>query len=332
MEIFSAIIHKIDKEQSQAPSLQLSLQSLTIEEQVTILGTRLNNAFRKDENVLKTEFLSNPNIFQNGARTFSRNLTQDSFLDFSRSSIHRMIDLMTGNNLATGGYFVYLYYNYRNQNFLGVFMVRDEEELIFKRKADNSTFEVNSTTVVNTNKLAMAVRVNIDNISDTRYLHFTKKQAHLSQYFFDWIEADLAPKNSEDAQHLIDLIHHLEPGELPINPETNERLNPDEFKTRFYDNILSTGRMVRLTDLGSTFWNDENFLINKFEEMGVEISTEFQAPAKILRKLMKYELKSGRLRLVFSQNDISSGRVALNDESTSLIITDEDLITQFNNL
>ncbi len=331
MEIFKAIIHKIDKEQSQAPSLQLSSHSLVIEEHVTLLGTRLNNAFRKDENVLKTEFLESENIFQLGAKRFVRSSSEEDFLNFSVTSIHRMIDLLTGNNLATGGYFVYLHYKYWNQNFLGVFIVRDEEELIFKRQEDD-TFEVNSTTVVNTNKLAMAVRVNLENINESRYLHFTKKQAHLSQYFFDWIEADLAPKNSEDTEALIHLIHNLTYDELPRDSETGEYLTPDEFKSRFYENILSTGRIVRLTDLGRTFWDDENFLIDKFESLGKEISNEFQAPTKILKKLMKYELKSGRLRLVFSQNDITSGRVTINDENTSLIITDTELISQFNSL
>lgn len=333
MEVRKSIIHLIEKEQSANPSLQLSASLMEIEENVSMLAEKLNDAFRKDERVLKTEFINdNSQAFQNGVQTFVNTPTNDTFLTFSETSIRRMIDLLTGNNLATGGYFVYTEYVYRNINYLGVFIVRDEEEIIFKRDEEGG-FEVNTTIVVNTNKLAMAVRIDIDKLrtDEQRYLHFTKKQAHLSQYFFDWIEANLAERSAEDTQKLISLVNRLGLNEFPVNPDNNERYTPDEFRTKLYDNILSSGRIVRIRDISRTFWDDEDFLTNKFEELEIEISSEFQAPESSLKKLKKYEIVSGKIKLVFSQNDIDAGRVSLGD-GNQIIIESEELVRKFNSI
>lgn len=333
MEVRKSIIHLIDKEQSVNPSLQLSTSLMIIEDNVIRLTEKLNDAFRKDEKVLKTEFtIDNALAFQSAVREFVVNSSIDSFIAFSENSISRMIDLLTGNNLATGGYFVYTEYLYRNINYLGVFIVRDEEEIIFKRD-DQGAFEVNTTTIVNTNKLAMAVRIDVDKLrgNEQRYLHFTKKQVHLSQYFFDWIEADLAERSAEDTQKLIALINHLGIDEMPINPNNNEKYTPDEFRTKLYDNILSTGRIVRIRDISKTFWDDDDFLTNKFEELQIEISSEFQAPENSLKKLKKYEIISGKIKLVFSQNDIDQGTISLGD-GNQIIIESEELVRKFNSL
>lgn len=323
----------IEKEQSSNPSLYLSPSLMVIDENVTMLTEKLNDSFRKDEKVLKTEFIvSEPKAFQISARTFVTTFTNDNFMNFSVNTINRMIDLLTGNNLATGGYFVYSKYTYRNINYLGVFIVRDEEEIIFKRD-ENGEFEVNTTTIVKTNKLAMAVRIDLDKLgqNQTRYLHFTKKQAHLSQYFFEWIEADLADKSAEDTQKLLDLVNKLHINDFPINPENSERYTPDEFRTKLYDNILSTGRIVRIREISRIFWDDDDFLTNKFEELEIEISTEFQATESTLKKLKKYEISAGKIKLVFSQNDIDSGRIWLGDEN-QIIIRSEDLVRKFNTI
>jgi nucleoid-associated protein len=213
-----------------------------------------------------------------------------------------------------------------------VFIVRDEEGIIFKRD-NNGDFEVDTTIVVNTNKLAMAVRIDLEKLrlNEDRHLHFTKKQVHLSQYFFDWIEADLAEKSTDDTNKLVQLINKLKLEEFPINPENNERFTPDEFRDKIYQNILSSGRIVRIRELSKTFWDNEDFLTNKFEELEIEISNEFQAPESILKRLKKYEISSGKLKLSFTQNDIDSGRVS-KGEGYQIIIDSEELLDKFNSI
>lgn len=327
------IIHFINKEQGKQPFLDASTDCLEINEKVNNLTERLNDAFRKDEKVLKAEFKVDKKIFQEKSRNYIDTNTQDDFVDFSIKSLERMVDLLKGKNLATGGYFVFIDYIYRNINYLGVFMVRDIEEIIFKKSKENSNYTVNTTTIVNTNKLAMAVRVDKSKSfnNELRYLHFTYRQSHKSDYFIDWIEAELADKSIDDSKALIYLINNLLDDEFPINPETNQRYESQEFRKHLLSHINSTGRIVRIKELSMNYWGDEDFLINKADELGIDFSNEFQADEKIIKRLDAYDIKSGKVRLIFSQKDIDDGIIFKGDDN-QIIINSVELSKAFDEL
>lgn len=327
------IIHLIDKEQGTDPVLIPSANLIVVNENVNNLTERLNDSFRKDEKVLRTEFTENRLIFQNGVRNFSENNSNEIFFNFSNDSLGRMIDLMSGVNLATGGYFVYIHYVYRNTNYLGVFVVRDIEQIIFDKPENSENFTVDTTTVINTDKLAMAVRIDLDRLrnNQTRYLHFTKKQTHQSRYFIDWIEAELADKSGDDTLALIHLINNLNEDEFPINQETNQRYESEDFRRHLLNHINSSGKIVRIKELSSTYWQNEDFLIDKAEELGLDINGEFQGVDKYLKRLNAYEIKSGKVKLIFSQKDIDDGIVYKGDNN-QIIINSEELSNAFDNL
>lgn len=327
------IIHLIDKEQGTDPILIPSANLLVVNENVDNLTERLNDSFRKDEKVLRTEFKENSLIFQNGVRNFSVDNSNDLFFDFSNDSLGRMIDLMSGVNLATGGYFVYINYTYRNTNYLGVFVVRDIEQIIFDKPEDSENFTVDTTTVINTDKLAMAVRIDLDRLTNNqaRYLHFTKKQTHQSRYFIDWIEAELADKSGDDTLALIHLINNLNVDEFPINQETNLRYESEDFRRHLLNHINSSGKIVRIRELSNTYWQNEDFLIDKAEELGLDINGEFQGVDKFLKRLNAYEIKSGKVKLIFSQKDIDDGTVFKGDNN-QIIINSEELSKAFDDL
>ncbi|PHR48044.1 MAG: hypothetical protein COA32_05825 [Fluviicola sp.] len=332
MQLKKAIIHLIDKEQGQGPRIDKSSSTLNIDDNTKDLVERLNEAFKKDEKVLKTEFVEEKNVFQSTVEVFSKDKSVEKFMDFAEASLIRMADLMTGNNFATGGYFVFMEYEYRNVNYLGVFMVRDSEEIIFK-KSDSNNYTVNTTTIVDTSKLAMAARVNLSLYSnnETRYLHYTKRQQHQSDYFIDWIEADLAEKSVDDTKALLRIFNSLGPNELPFKPNSEERYGSEEFRNRLYDHINSSGRLVRVKDLSRTFWDDEDFLVNRAEAEEIDINGEFQAALRILKQLKKYEIKSGKIKVSFSKADKEDARVRPGNRN-QIIIESQELRVKFDEL
>lgn len=332
MQLKKAIIHLIDKEQGQGPRIDKSSSTLNIDDNTEDLVERLNEAFKKDEKVLKTEFVEEKNVFQSTVEVFSKDKSVEKFMDFAEASLIRMADLMTGSNFATGGYFVFMEYEYRNVNYLGVFMVRDSEEIIFK-KSDSNNYTVNTTTIVDTSKLAMAARINLSLYSnnETRYLHYTKRQQHQSDYFIDWIEADLAEKSIDDTKALLKIINSLGPDELPFKPNSEERYGSEEFRNRLYDHINSSGRLVRIRDLSRNFWDDENFLTNKAETEEIDINGEFQAALIILKRLKKYEIKSGKIKISFSKADKDGAKVRAGNNN-QIIIESEELRAKFDEL
>jgi nucleoid-associated protein len=332
MQLTKAVIHLIDKEQGTNPRLDKSSATLSIDANSVELAERLNEAFKRDEKVLKTEFVETKNVFQTNIEIFSRDSSTENFMEFTKRSLDRMGDLMSGNNFATGGYFVYMEYKYRNTNYLAVFMVRDSEEIIFK-KTDSNNYTVNTTTIVDTSKLAMAVRVNylgfINN--QKRYLHYTKRQQHQSDYFIRWIEADMAEKSIDDTKALLKIIDSLDTTDLPVKPESGERYSSEEFRNHLYDFINSSGRLVRVRDLSRTFWDNENFLSEKAEDFNIDINGEFQAALSILKQLKKYELKSGKIKISFSKADKDRGRVRRGDNN-QIIIDSEEIRRKFDGL
>ncbi|WP_111308674.1 nucleoid-associated protein [Confluentibacter sediminis] len=331
MKIKRLTIHQIEKNQGVLEAhLTTSDGLISVDEEVIFLSERLNDTFRKDEKVIRTEFLEDEDLFQKSLKDFASKKNDKSFYEFSKSSILRVKKLLQSSNFATGGYFVFINYEYRKSEYVGVFIVRDSEEVIFNKKGQN-TFVVNKTTVINTDKLAMAVRVDIGRLSnkEDRYLQFTHKLASTSNYFSDWIEANLLDRSADDTKALIKLIDDLT--EFPIDPETGVEFDSEMFREKVFNYINSSGRVVRLRELGKTFWDNSDFLTTYIDEHGINMNHEFQAVNVILSRLKKYEIKSGKIKLTFSRADIESGRVDIGNNN-QIIITNETLRAKFDEL
>ena len=147
---------------------------------------------------------------------------------------------------------------------MGVFLVRDSEEIIFDKDEDGM-FIVNKTVIINTKRLAMAARINKNKLqkNKSRYLHFTFKQADISDYFVSWIEVRLSEKNLEDTKTLVNLINnHVE---MPIDPATQAFYEPEKLRNSVYDYIQSVGRVVKISELSSAFWDDKDYLATVIE-------------------------------------------------------------------
>lgn len=332
MEIFKVTIHQIIKEQGiNYTELVESNDLLVIGENVENLIEVLNDAFKRDEKVIRSEFLEQQDRFQTSLRTFCGDSSDENFLNFSIESIRRINDLLTGANLATGGYFVYAEYEYRNRNYVSVFLVRDSEELIFDRSEDGASFVVNKTTIINTKKLAMAVRVDKDRLvaNQERYVHFTFKQADISDYFITWIEVHLSDKNREDTVSLVNLLNDIDP--LPNDPDTNAVYEPEKFRNKVFDYIQSVGRVVRIPELSNSFWGDRDFLGDLIDERGIDINQEFRAITTVLGRLKKYSLSAGKIKLSFSKSDIDQGRIFRGD-GQQLILENPVIARKFDTL
>lgn len=332
MEFYRITIHQIKKRQGISHTELVPSQNLiTIDENVESLIEKLNDAFNKDEKVIRTEFIDEKREFQGNIRAFVSNQTDEIFFDFSTNSLGRINDLLTGANLATGGYFVYANYLYRNKHYASVFLVRDVEEIIFDRSTDGTSFIVNTTTVINTKNLAMAARVDLTKLAnnDERYVHFTFKQSDVSEYFVTWIEIHLSDKSKEDAETLIKLINSVAP--YPNDPDTDEPFEREKFRNKIFDYIQASGRVVKLSDVSNTFWGSRDYLSDLAVSKGLDINQEFRAPSASLNKLRKFRLKSGKMNVSFSQSDIENGRIFAGD-SGQVILENAAIRRQFDNL
>ena len=123
----------------------------------------------------------------------------------------------------------------------------------------------------------------------------------------------------------------LNDDEFPINQETNQRYESEDFRRHLLNHINSSGKIVRIKELSNTYWQNEDFLIDKAEELGLDINGEFQGVDKILKRLNAYEIKSGKVKLIFSQKDIDDG-IVFKGDNNQIIINSEELSNAFDDL
>lgn len=325
MRIKFICVHQLKKKQHEGDvSVDLTSSLIPIDDNVQLLTEQMNMAFTKDDRVVRTEFSAPSGVFQQQLQTFTANQTEENFLNFSRSAMGRLEDLVRGRVGATGGYLVFINYVYRKENMVGVFLVRDAQRVIFNKDQANNTFKIDTRTVINTDKLAMAARIKIDSwkAGNERYHHFTFKATSHSDYFADWVEAELLERSTEDTKLLLSLLKKISP--LPTDPETGDEFESDKFLKTVHEFIQSSGKTVRLSDLGRTFWSEPDILLDYIDENNIQINSEFQAAPAILRRFINYEAKSGHLRLLFSHSDWGN-KVRLGDNQSQVIIDDQSI-------
>ncbi len=302
MNVKRITIHKIEKEQGKTDAnLILSNHLLPVNNETSFLCSKLNEAFRKDERVIKTDFRNNHiNSFQSGVRSFLETSTDECFYQFTKSSIQRMTDLLSHNNFATGGYYVYIEYSYENSNFIVISIVRDSKEVTFS--PNDSDFIIHTINIIKTEKLAMACRIEIDQLinKESRYLQFTHKQEKHSAYFTDWIEAELIDRSEEDSDKLLHIINNIK---LPIDKTTNEVYKDEKFRKEVLNLINTSGKIADINLISKVFWNDPDFITKYTEDKEIVIDNKFMVVSKVINQLNQYSLNAGKLKISFSKKD-----------------------------
>jgi len=311
MEVYKTIIHQIKKEQGVLEAhLNPSDDLLQIDNNVEDLVENLNNSFKKESRIMRTEFLeSNNEYFQSDLKismngsTGINTFTDDSFKKLSDDTIKTLQLLIMNHPFVSGGYYVYSHYSKFGRNYLGIFLVRDAKKVNFTRDTKKNVFVVNTTTIIDTDKLAMACRIDIEKYrnNEDRFLHFTNyKQSEISEYFIKWLEANLASKSDDDTTKFLSIIDNID---LPIDPETNKTYQEDKFRNMIHASVTSTGGILRLKELGSLFWNNENFILDYIEENDIDINNEFRVKKATFNYLNKFSFSYKKLNIGFTKGD-----------------------------
>lgn len=332
MKVLKTIIHQIEKKKLELNSkLKLSDQLLTMNSEVEKLTENLNSAFSKESKIIRTEFQEQEHHeFKNDFKTaLITDQTDSKFTDltfekFATKTIKNLNTRIEGLPFALGGYYVYSYYEYMGRNYLGIFIVRDTEKVIFRRDTKLNVFTVNTTTIIDTDKLSMACRIDIDRYlnNQQRYLHFTNyKQIEISEYFTKWIEASQVNKDVNDTKTFIKIIDNID---LPIDPETNAIYEEDKFRSNLHRMVTAAGGILRIKEISSQFWDDENYLFKYIEKNGLDINGEFRVVRSVFNRLNKYEVATGKIKLSFSKGDWNKGTIR-KGENGQIIIESQKL-------
>lgn len=320
MNLSKIVIHEIIKEQKsiEAESF-LSNEILPTDVKTIRLAITLNNAFSKDD-VVYAIFRQNNNEFHFRFNEYQESLSAEDFLAFTRDMTEELESLLEDKFMSKGGFLVFSEYEVNNVNFFGIFLIRDEEGILFQKNEDDHTFAVNLTKYLNTNKLAMGCRININKLEDqdSNHLSLIKGgQADISEYFYDWIGVENKKSNKEYTDRLFSIVSNIE---VPINPDTGAPYGLNEVREIAFNNIkASAGKVVNLRQLSISLYGDEDTILDYVNEHNIEIDTEFKYDSRALAKFKRIDANRDGIRLAFSRGDLNQ-KVSLSEDDPTVII------------
>lgn len=321
------IIHEIQKYQGSNDVEEfLSEETLAIDNATSFVAETLNKSFTKN-NIYRGEFLpaSPERVFRSRFISYINYENNDeTFIDFTKRVVHNLTTRLEGVTQAKGGYLVCAEYKSNDQTFLSIFLVRDTDRVLFNRDAANHTFSVEMTENVDTDKLAMACRVNVPSyrLNSQNYLQYIRNhQAEVSQYFIDWINAAESASSRDHTRSFVRLIEQVGTG---YDADGNPYEDPDEFHKDLSNFIKNTpGRIVNLKDISERFYQKEDLLQDYVDENDISIDTEFTAHNSTLRRLNRLDFKYSSLQLKFSHGDWDRDTVRIIDNQ--IVINSADL-------
>lgn len=282
---------------------------------------KVNLAYEEDEIVYSTFDSSGDSLFPSLFDTYNNSTKVDpDFIDFSVNTLEELRKKLINVLPAKGGYYVYSEYVFREDIYIGIFLIRDTEGILFKKSKEGDGFEVDTITYMNTDKLAMACRINITKyrMAQGSYLTLIKKnQDAISDYFYEWISTANRESSKEYTDILYNIIGQLP---LPIKAETTLAYTIDELRKDILSYINENKRNVNLRDIGEMFYNDKEALIAYASKHSISIDYEFKADKRSLSKFRHININSDGIKVQFSHGDYIKEKIRFSPENSNIVI------------
>lgn len=325
MNINRIAIHEIVKErQINEASAFITNACLNINTTTTDLITKLHDSYKSDSIIYALFNLAPDSFFPNQFILYNNKKADKSFLTFTQEVTKNLKNQIIHKTLAKGGFLVYVDYENGGINYLGVFLIRDAQGVVFNKDEKAGNVDIKSVTYMNTEKLVMACRINLNKFSekDGKYLTFLRRgQAEISEYFFDWICSDQPESSKDFTESLYDIVSKMP---LPINPETKLPIDINIYRQRLVNYIREKNRFVNLRDLGKHFYDNENAFTDYRDSYLIDIDNEFRADTTTLRKFNLVDINAAGIQLKFSRGLINSGKIKIG-QGEQIIIRSKEL-------
>ncbi len=314
LKIKNVVIHEINKEENSLPVVSLSEHKLNYpNENINSLMDKLDDVFKNK--IPKRAKLKTNSKFRDFIKT-------SDFLGKSKELINNLSQQLTNLHQAKGGYFLFVEYKAQN-NFLAVFILRNTEGFITKNEGNE--YDIDTVVHLDTNKLAMGMRINLDIFNNNeiekdkqRYVSLIRGNTDVSQYFDNWIEIDDTQSESADAISLIEIANNID---LPEGIDDR-----DELKRKigeFADN--ATNNIVDLAALSSSIFGNKECLADYCNKNNIDIDSQFKISRTNINKFFKVIAKADGINISFDREKFED---SINIQGDNLIIKSPKLIEE----
>ncbi|GAB3835898.1 nucleoid-associated protein [Hymenobacter jeollabukensis] len=293
------IVHHLHKEQHKSNTqLDLSNSLLTIDESSQRLVEELNNRYGTHNNskVTYAKF-GTGTVFPSAYHEFHANQNAEAFIKFTKETIVDLEKTISGVRLAKGGYVVFTQFE-NNQDFTGIYIIREKKGVLFKKDKDGS-FKINDTFHIDFEKIAMGCRINnsVYNNSSNRYLSFIdSRKDEVSKFFNDWISTDNNTDNVTDTKALHRVLNKID---LPLDEHGNIAISREDLLNKAFHIIKDQSRTVDIAQLSHVLYNDPDHIARYVIDNNIEMSGMFKADSATLRKFSTIKVAADNIMLSF---------------------------------
>lgn len=296
MEIQNAIIHNVRKELKCDATIEYSKETLNLrDEKCLSLFEELYTFFSKS---LKYGIFSSKEdtVFHEKFNDYL-NSTKKDFISLSKDVLPDLKTRMDSIPQSKGGYVIFAEIKNQNEDFFVIFVVRDKTGKQFSYKDD--TMHINEVIHIDTNKLAMACRINVQSYQNEkdRYLSFlSTTQDEASKYFQKWVGAEAQSKSQEDTKALRTIVSNID---IPTDEDGNS-MSREQFREKIFDLCSKTfSKDINLRAVSEEVWKDPDYISKYAATNGITINDEFTADETELKKMKKYSITSDKIKLDF---------------------------------
>lgn len=318
MKIKHMIIHNIEKEVGMPPKIQYSEHEADLsDDKFNKLISMLYAFFSR---TIKYGIFSSDsdNIFHNKFNELiNQKIENTAFIEFSKEVIKDLKSRMESIHQAKGGYIIFAELENQQNNFFAVFVVREKISPDFFYK--NSQIQIKEALHINTDKIAMACRINIDSYkaNQERYLSFLSViQQDASKYFIDWIGVLAQQRSTEDTKSFKKIINNID---LPKN-DKGEEIPREKLCKSVFDMCKAT-ESINLRSVSEALWKDPNYLSNYAEKNNIIINGDFTPDKNVLKTLIKYSVSSDNIRLDFP-SEYMGEKIRFDNTNKDIVIID----------
>jgi len=320
MDIKKIAIHELIKlAKSNIVNTRISDQVVPIDEQSKSLVLSLLGSYNGDK-------ISYARFDRSEGKYFPYRLNQyrsserddNSFISFTENVVSSLVDFIRPKILASGGYLLFTEYFKGSTDFIAVFYIRDTEGKLLRRTPNS--YEVSTVEYLDTNHLAMACRINENNLnsSDINYLSFTQgKKGEVSDYFTDWICVLKLESSTEYTRALYQLINSIE---RPKDRVTGREMSVDEVRNVVYEHAKgNTQGIIDIEALSEQLYSDPKTIRRHADENEIAIDTEFKYDKREIKRFVQVYVNRDGINIKFSRGDAGT-KVRPSEENENMVI------------
>ncbi|TGE06301.1 nucleoid-associated protein [Hymenobacter fodinae] len=319
LTIKNIIVHNLHKEQfSTTTKVELSNSLLPINDSSQRLVEELNGRYTT-QNRAKVTYAkfgtgtSFPSLFS----SFHSNQCEEEFISFTQNAIVELEKIISTVPAAKGGYVVFSQFE-NNNDYVGIYIIREKNGVLFKRDESDGSFKINDTVHIDFEKIAMGCRINntvYGGSTGNRYLSFIdSRKDEVSKFFNEWISTDNNTDNVSDTKNLHKVLNQIDP---PLD-ENGLPISREDLLNKAFRIIKEQSRLVDLAQLSHALYGEPDHIATYIINSDIEMSGQFKADGKVLNKFATIKVAADNIVLSFPLKALNE-LVTISEEHPNLI-------------